>query len=182
MLYKCDSPSEPGGQANAKEKEKEMSDTRRLIDFIRGGATPYEMITGLNVPPSRLRRMLASRRVQKVLQLEEDIARVLTKYRHRVETIDTLRNLRGLETCEKPETARRACEAGLKSAQAGAATGASGQGAPYGLTLEEMRRLGRITPSEHELALKWPEPEQHKLIEKALKRGKRIYDPWKNFR
>jgi len=71
---------------------------------------PDEIITRLNVTPSRLRQMLQSRRLKQRLEAAADLTEQVHGERLMKNMEQVSRRLIDMTASDRPETARRACE------------------------------------------------------------------------
>ena len=69
-----------------------------------------EIIARLNVPPSRLKKMLNSKRLRQRLDAADDLVKRAHSQRLMKNMECLSRRLIGLTQSDRPETARRACE------------------------------------------------------------------------
>ncbi len=82
-----------------------------LARLIRCGLTAEEIIQRLEVPPSRLRRMLGSKRLRRRLSLTEEVSLEVASHRTAGRVGAMTERLVELAYGDKPETARKACVA-----------------------------------------------------------------------
>ncbi len=71
--------------------------------------TPEQIVTSLGVKPSRLRRMLASKRLAAALAAAEVIAEERAAHVASAARASAVENLRALTDSDRAETARRSC-------------------------------------------------------------------------
>jgi len=80
---------------------------RMLLDESVSAA---QIIDRLNIPPSRVRRLLGSRRLRQRLEAADDLVERAHSQRLMKNMEQVSHRLIDLADSEKPETARRACE------------------------------------------------------------------------
>lgn len=80
-----------------------------LLRLLRAGVSPRSIIERMDVPPSRLRRMLEGPRLKKQLDLEARLASAVTDHDVIAQLQQIVQRLRELAYSEKEETARKAC-------------------------------------------------------------------------
>jgi len=93
-----------------------MPSYKDLLMLIRSGKPPLEIIAQLDVPPSRLRRMLHGKRLQAEIDLERQLASAVAGYKTTAGAGEVVGKLSRLTRTKSPETVRKVCLALLNEA------------------------------------------------------------------
>ncbi|MDY6914304.1 MAG: hypothetical protein SVT52_07610 [Planctomycetota bacterium] len=87
-----------------------MPSYKELLELIRDGRSTREIFASFSpMWPSRMRRLLASKRLRKALELEESLAATVVGHRTATGVAGVAERLFELAESEKDETARKAC-------------------------------------------------------------------------
>jgi DNA-binding MarR family transcriptional regulator len=86
-----------------------MPGYRDLLKLLRKGKKPSEIMEELEIPPSRLRRMLASEGFKREIKLEKQLTRTMTSLQSARGSLAALERLGQLLLAENEETARKVC-------------------------------------------------------------------------
>jgi hypothetical protein len=118
-----------------------MAGWKDLLALIREGLDAQAIMDRLHLPPSRLQRLVESRRLREALDAEAELAAALARHRTAGAVDRTAKRLHELAASEKDETARRVCEALLAEGLRGGSEEAELLDA---LSLEDMVRLEKL--------------------------------------
>ncbi|MHC4982274.1 MAG: hypothetical protein ACYTF6_03785 [Planctomycetota bacterium] len=94
-----------------------MPGYKDMLELIRQGKSPEEIIEALRVEPYRLRRMLGSKRLRGQLELERDLSRKVAAHDVGATIHHLVKRCRQLADDGSGETARKAAEALLAEAK-----------------------------------------------------------------
>ena len=86
-----------------------MASYKDLLSLIRKGTRGEEILRRLNVPPSRLRRLLGSKRLWQALKLERELSSIVIAHSAAGSVKDMVDRLVSLAHSESEETSRKAC-------------------------------------------------------------------------
>ena len=90
---------------------------RRVLEMVRGGCPAHQIRQELNLTPSRLTRILQSKRVREELRQNHLIAQAMLAYNSCDYAESMLRKLTELTDSRVDESARKACMSVLDFAQ-----------------------------------------------------------------
>ena len=94
-----------------------MAGYRDMLGLIRQGKSPEEILKTLSLCPSRLRRLLNSKRLNQQLELERDVSRKCGAYALGSGIHEMVRRCRELAEEGIGDTARKAAESLLEQAK-----------------------------------------------------------------
>lgn len=86
-----------------------MPTHKDLVKLIRAGLSPQEIMDRLDICPSKLRRMLAGKKLANRLAAEVQLARQIVRHQTAADVQTVAGKLREIAFGEKTETARKAC-------------------------------------------------------------------------
>jgi len=86
-----------------------MATYKDLLKCIRTGLSPQEIMDRLDVCPSKLRTMLAGKKLANRLAAEAQLARQIVRHQTAADVQTVAAKLREIAFGEKSETARKAC-------------------------------------------------------------------------
>jgi len=86
-----------------------MAGYKDLLALIRKGTRGAEILRRLDIPPSRLRRLLGSKRLWQELKLERELSSIVIAHSAAGSVKDMVDRLVSLAHSESEETSRKAC-------------------------------------------------------------------------
>ena len=98
-----------------------MPSYKDLLRLLRKGKTPREIISFLEMRPSRWRKMIEGKRFKDTLGTEEQLSAIMAAHDIAAGVHDAAERFAELLTCDKPETVRKVALALLPEGLAAAA-------------------------------------------------------------